>query len=102
MKQEVEYLVQNGFAKKSNSPWSSPCILVPKADGSLRFCTDFGKVNSVTVPDAFPLPRMEDCINNLGTAQYITKLDLLKGYWQVPLTERASEVSAFVTPDSFL
>lgn len=102
MRREVEYLIQNGFAKKSNSPWSSPCVLVPKADGSLRFCTDFRKVNSVTVPDAFPLPRIEDCIDNLGTAKYITNLDLLKGYWQVPLTECASEISAFITPDSFL
>lgn len=102
MRREVEYLVQNGFAEKSNSPWSSPCILVPKADGSHRFCTDFRKVNAVTIPDAFPLPRIEDCIDNLGAAQYITKLDLLKGYWQVPLTKRASEISAFVTPDVFL
>lgn len=94
--------VQNGFAVSSNSPCSSPCILVPKADGSFRFCTDFRKVNSVTVPDAFPLPCIDDCIDNHGGAKYITKLDLLKGYWQVPLTERASEVSVFVTPDAFL
>lgn len=79
IKCEVNYLVENGFAKKSNSPWSSPCILVPKVDGSFHFCTDFRKVNSVTVPDAFPLPRIEDCIDNLGTVRYITKLDLLKG-----------------------
>ncbi|KAI2646195.1 Transposon Ty3-I Gag-Pol polyprotein [Labeo rohita] len=102
MKHEVTYLLENGFAVPSSSPWSSPCVLVPKADGSFRFCTDFRKVNSVTVPDAFPLPRIDDCIDSLGTAKYITKLDLLKGYWQVPLTERASEISAFVTPDSFL
>lgn len=68
-------------------------MLVPKADGSFRFCTDFRKVNSVTVADAFPLPHIDDCIDNLGGAKYITKLDLLKGYWQVPLTECASEVS---------
>lgn len=102
MKREVEYLIDNGFAKKSTSPWSSPCVLVPKADGSFRFCTDFRKVNSVTVPDAFPLPRIDDCVDNIGNAQYITKLDLLKGYWQVKLTERASDISAFVTPDIFL
>lgn len=102
MKREVMYLLQNGFAVASTSPWSSPCLLVPKSDGSVRFCTDFRRVNSVTVPDAFPLPRIDDCIDNLGVATYITKLDLLKGYWQVPLTERASEISAFVTPDSFL
>ncbi len=45
---------------------------------------------------------MEDCVDNLGSARYVSKLDLLKGYWQVPLTSRASEISAFVTPDSFL
>lgn len=46
--------------------------------------------------------RIEDCIDNLGSAQFVSKLDLLKGYWQVPLTSRASEISAFVTPDSFM
>lgn len=45
---------------------------------------------------------MEDCIDNLGSAKFVTKLDLLKGYWQVPLTARAAEISAFVTPDNFL
>lgn len=75
----------------------SPC-----PDGTFRFCTDYRKVNSVTVPDSYPLPRMEDCIDNLGSAKFATKLDLLKGYWQVPLTSRAAEISAFVTPDDFL
>lgn len=45
---------------------------------------------------------MEDCVDNLGAAKYVSKLDLLKGYWQVPLTERASKISAFVTPDHLL
>ncbi len=45
---------------------------------------------------------MEDCIDRIGNAKFVTKLDLLKGYWQVPLTERASEISAFATPDAFL
>lgn len=58
-------------------------------------CTDYRKVNSVTVPDSYPLPRMEDCLDNLGSAKFVTKLDLLKGYWQVPLTARAAEISAF-------
>lgn len=102
MRGEVEYLVRNGFTVASQSPWSSPCILVPKSDGSLRFCTDFQKVNNVTKADSFPLPRIEDCVDRVGSSRYVTKLDLLKGYWQVPLTPRASEVSAFVTPDAFM
>lgn len=102
LKKEVEYLLENDLAKPSRSPWSSPCLLAPKSDGTPRFCTDFRKVNAVTVPDSFPLPRMEDCIDCIGPAVHITKLDLLKGYWQVALTSRASDVSAFVTPDHFL
>lgn len=102
MKKEVGYLLENGLARPSCSPWSSPCLLVPKSDGTPRFCTDFRKVNAVTVTDSFPLPRIEDCIDDIGPAAYITKLDLLKGYWQVPLTSRASDISAFVTPDHFL
>ncbi|XP_035984480.1 uncharacterized protein LOC118558122 [Fundulus heteroclitus] len=102
IQQEVAYLVEQGLAVPSNSAWSSPCILVPKPDNTARFCTDYRKINAVTKPDSFPLPRMEDCIDRVGSAKFVTKLDLLKGYWQVPLTPRASEISAFVTPDNFL
>lgn len=102
MRKEIDYLVQNGFAVPSSSPWSSPCLLDIKSDGSPRFCTDYRKVNAVTVPDAHPLPLIDDCVDEVGSASFVTKLDLLKGYWQVPLTPRASEISAFVTPDNFL
>lgn len=102
MRAEVKYLLQNGLAKPSESPWSSPCLLVPKPDSTCRFCMDYRKVNSSTKKDSFPLPRLEDCVDRVGSAKYVTKLDLLKGYWQVLLTPRASEISAFVTPDNFL
>ncbi len=101
MKVEVEYMLRNGLAEPSQSAWSSPCLLVPKADMSFRFCTDFRKVNAVTKPDCYPLPRIDDCVDRVGPAKFVTKLDLLKGYWQVPLTPRAAEISAFVTPDHF-
>lgn len=55
----------------------------------------------MTKPDCFPLPRTDDCIDRVGPAKFVSKLDLLKGYWQVPLTARAAEISAFVTPDYF-
>ena len=61
-------------------------------------CTDFRKLNSVTKTDTFPIPRIDDCIDKVGKAKYVTKIDLLKGFCQVPLTERAKELSAFVTP----
>ena len=78
------------------SSWSLPCILVGKSDGTFRFCTDYRRVNAVTKPDCYPLPRLDDCIDRLS------KFDLLKGYWQIPLTSRAKEISAFVMPDDFL
>ena len=102
LKKKVEYMVQHDIAEPSCSAWSSPCLLVDKANGENCFCTDFRKVNGVKKPDCYPLPRMEDCVDRVGGARFITKIDLLKGSWQVPLTERAKEISAFVTPDDFL
>ena len=95
---EIKYMLENNIIEPSQSEWSSPCVLVPKADGTFRFCTDFRKLNTVTKTDSYPLPRVEDCIDRVGKAQYVTTFDLLKGYWQIPLTERAKKLSAFVTP----
>ena len=63
----------------SQSEWSSPCILVPKPDGT--FSHVYG-VNSVTKTDTYLIPRIDDCINNIGQVKYVTKFDLLKGFWQ--------------------
>jgi hypothetical protein len=99
LKEEIDYMMENDIIEYSASGWSSPCLLVPKSDGTSRFVTDFRLINAVTKTDSFPIPRVEACIDQVGSCKYITKLDLLKGYWQVPLTERAREISALVTPD---
>ena len=98
LREEVQYLLDNDFIEPSQSEWSSPCILVPKPVGTFHMCTDYRKVNSVTKTDTFPIPRIDDCTDNILQAKYVTKFDLLKGFWQIPLTERAKEISAFVTP----
>ena len=95
---EVQYMLKNDLIEESQSNWSSPCILVPKHDGGFRFCTDFRKVNDKTKSDSFPIPRIVDCIDQIGNAKFVSTFDMLKGYWQVPLTQRAREISAFVTP----
>ncbi|TNV71127.1 hypothetical protein FGO68_gene3111 [Halteria grandinella] len=97
LKKEIQYMLDNDIIEPSKSEWSSPCVLVPKPDKTYRFCTDFRKVNSVSKTDSYPIPRIDSCIDKVGKAKYVSKFDLLKGYWQVPLTERAKEVSAFVT-----
>lgn len=95
---EIDLMLEMGVIERSNSPWASPVVLVPKPDGSIRFCSDFRKLNNVTIPDAHPMPRIDDLIDRVGHATYLTKIDLSRGYWQVPLDERSIPVSAFVTP----
>ena len=99
LREEIQYLLDNDFIEPSQSDWSSPCILVPKADGTFHMCTGYRKVNSVTKTDSFPVPRMDGCIDNIGQAKHVTKSDLLKGFWQIPHADRAKDISAFVTPD---
>lgn len=98
MKKEVDYLVDHGLAVPSCSPWASPCLLVPKEGGQLRLCTDYRRVNTVTQPDPYPLPRIDDLIDTVGQSKFISKIDLLKGYHQIPLTDNAQLISAFITP----
>ena len=78
LREEIQYLLDNDFIEPSQSNWSSPCILVPKPDGTFRMCTDYRKVNSVTKTDSFPVPRIDDCIDNIRQAKYVTKSIFLK------------------------
>jgi hypothetical protein len=99
LQKEIDYMLKNDIIEPSESPWCNPVIMVPKSDQTYRMCVDLRKVNCVTKTDSHPIPRIEDCIDRLGKAKYISKFDLLKGYWQVPLTERSKEITAFATPD---
>jgi hypothetical protein len=84
--------------EESCSAWSSPVILVPKPDGTFRFCNDFRRLNKVSEFDAYPMPRVDELIERLGPTRYLTTLDLTKGYWQAPLTRNAQEKKAFANP----
>ena len=75
LRQEVQYMLDKDIIEPSQSSWASPCILVPKPNGSIRYCTDYRKVNILNKTDSFPIPRMEDCIDRIGNAKYITKCD---------------------------
>ncbi|XP_069973541.1 uncharacterized protein [Penaeus vannamei] len=98
MEEEVSFLLKNGLAELSESEWASPCALVPKSKG-WRMVTDYRRINELTKGDCYPLPRILDIIDAIGESKFITVIDLLKGYYQVPLSPEAKQITAFVTPN---
>jgi hypothetical protein len=99
IREEVEKMLRAGIIRPSKSPWSSPVVMVPKKDGSKRFCVDYRKLNKVTQQDCFPLPRIDDTLDRLSGSKYLTVIDLKSGYWQIKLTKDAIPKTAFSTPD---
>ena len=90
-------MLEQGVIEPSASPWSSPILLVRKKDGSIRFCIDFRKLNSVTRKDAYPLPRIDECLESLGGSRWFFTLDLASGYWQCEVAEADRPKTAFST-----
>ena len=98
MEAEIQEMIDLDVTEPSISPYSSPVVLVPKKDGSVRFCIDFRKVNKVTEFDAEPMPNMEEVIIKMSGHKFFAKMDLSKDYWQVSLSERSKPLTAFETP----
>ncbi|KYO47746.1 RNA-directed DNA polymerase-like protein [Alligator mississippiensis] len=98
IKAEIEMMLEKGVICRSHSDWRSPIVVVPKLDGKIHLCVDFRKVNAVAKFDAYPMPRVDELVENIGKARYISTLDLTKGYWQVPLAPEDQEKTAFATP----
>ena len=95
--EQLERMQKIGVIKPSKSPWSSSVVLVRKRDGTLRFCVDYRVLNSVTKPDVFPLPRINDLLDQLGKSKYYTTLDLVSGYWQIRVHDNSQEKTVFAT-----
>ena len=93
----VKEMLTGGQIEPSDSPWASPVVLVMKKDGSTRFCVDYRRLNSMTVKDAYPLPRIDDSLRLLGNQQWFSTMDLASGYWQVAMSLEAKRKAAFVT-----
>jgi len=94
----LDEMLEQGLIRPSISPWSSPCVLVDKKDGTLRLCVDYRKLNSITLFDAYPVPRMDDLFEKIGYGSYLSQIDLTKGYWQVPF--KGAEKSTGIAQDS--
>ncbi|KAL5486579.1 hypothetical protein EMCRGX_G019081, partial [Ephydatia muelleri] len=98
VQQEISEMLEGGVIELSASEWCSPMVIVQKKDGALRICVDYRKLNSVSQVDAYPMPRIDDILGHLGKSQYISTMDLTRGYWQVPVEQQARPKTAFATP----
>ena len=93
---EHDWLLAQGYIRQSGSPWASPMVTVKKPDGRARICIDFKGINQITTPLPFYMPRVEEVLEAVGRSRVIFKLDLSKGYYQVPIVERDIEKTSFV------
>ena len=95
--EQLAKMQAQGVIHPSTSPWASPVVLVRKKDGTLRFCVDYRALNAVTKPDVFPIPRIDDLLDQLGQCTIFSTLDLAAGYWQIKVHPDSQEKTAFTT-----
>ena len=95
---QINQLLELGIIRPSESPWSSSVVTVRKKDGGVRICIDYRAVNSVTAPDPYQMPFIEEILDTLASAKFISKVDLNKGFHQIPVKSEDMEKTAFCTP----
>ena len=95
VREHLKLMLDAGVIWPSNSPWCNAVVLVRKKDGSLRFCIDFRKLNSLTVKDSHPLPCICETLESLTGAAHYSTFDMNSGFWQVPMDEESKQYTAF-------
>jgi predicted aspartyl protease len=99
LKRHIEQLEKSKVMVESDTPWVTPFVIVQKKDGGIRPCLDFRKLNEVTIPDRYPLPRLDSIMEKVGNCKYYTSLDLASGYLQIKLSEETSRKCGVITED---
>ena len=98
VRSQIDQLLELGIIRPSTSPWSSSVVTVSKKDGGVRICVDYRAVNAITVPDPYQMPLIEEILDMLASAKFISKIDLNKGFHQIPIDSADSPKTAFCTP----
>jgi len=97
LKKQLEDLLDKKFVRPSVSPWGAPVLLVKKKDGSMRLCIDYRQLNKVTIKNIYPLPRIDDLMDQLVGARVFSKIDLRSGYHQIKVKDEDMQKTAFRT-----
>ena len=97
-KREFDTMEKLGIIRKSNSEWASPLHMVPKQGGGWRACGDYRRLNEQTIPDRYPIPYLRDASAFLAGAKVFSKVDLVRGYHQIPIEEEDIKKSSIITP----
>lgn len=97
---QCKELLSEGIIEHSKSRYSSPVVPVRKADGTLRLCIDYRKINLITIDEKFPMPNLPQSIYKAGKMKYFTSIDLVKGYYQIEISEESKQFTAFSTTNS--
>ncbi len=97
MAKHLKAQLDAGVLVSSKMPWASAVVIVRKANGEVRWCSDYRLANDRTIPDAHPLPRIDMCMDCLSLAKLFSTIDLQSGYWQMQLDEDDQEKTAVIT-----
>lgn len=98
LKTEIQKMLMGQIIVPCTSPWAAPVVMVPKQNGTVRVCVDYRRLNSITVPDTYPMPRIDDLLHDAKSTICMSTLDLKAGYWQIRVREVDQEKTAFITP----